>query len=212
LEESGLTIKRLLEKADGLKQDAFSQRATLYRTSRDLTLAAEPIDLQAILDGTAEDIDLKNEDLLFIPSRYDIQEEFYVKISGEVNSPGNYPFASQMTVGDLILRSGGLLQSATNSSVEIARRVRDASSGKVAQIITLDILPGLQLSEKEKSLALLPFDHVFIRRSPGFEREQLVTVAGEVTYPGDFSISSADERISDIIKRAGGINRFAYPK
>ncbi len=212
LEEAGLTVKQLIEKADGLKQDAFSDRATLYRTSRDLTLAAESLDLQGILDGTEDDILLKNEDLLFVPSRYDIQEEFYVKISGEINFPGNYPFASHMTVGDLILRSGGLLQSATNSSVEIARRVRDASSGKVAEIITFDILSDLQLSEEEKNLSLMPFDHVFIRRSPGFEREQLVSVVGEVIYPGDFSISSADERISDLIKRAGGVNRFAYPK
>ncbi|GAA0880925.1 SLBB domain-containing protein [Algoriphagus jejuensis] len=212
LEEGGLTVKELLEKADGLKQDAFSQRVTLYRTSGDLTLAAESLDLEAILNGTQQDVALKNEDLLFVPSRYDIQEEFYVKISGEINFPGNYPFASQMTVGDLILRSGGLLQSATNSSVEIARRVRDASSGKVAEIITFDILPDLELSEKEKNLPLMPFDHVFIRRSPGFEREQLVSVVGEVIYPGDFAISSADERISDLIKRAGGVNRFAYPK
>lgn len=212
INEGNLTVKGLIEKAEGLRPEAFTNRATLYRTSSDLTLAAESLDLQGILDGTAEDIVLKNEDLLFIPSRYDIQEEFYVKISGEVNFPGTYPFATEMTVGDLILRSGGLLRSATNSSIEIARRVRDSNSGKIADIKTLSIDPNLNLTEEEKSLPLEPFDHVFIRRSPGYEEEQLVTIKGEVLYPGDFAISGANERISDVIKRAGGLSNFAYPK
>lgn len=212
LDEGGLTVKGLIEKAQGLKPEAFSNRATLYRTSADLTLAAEPLDLKGILTGTSPDVPLKNEDLLFVPSRYDIQEEYYVKISGEINYPGTYPYASEMTVGDLILRSGGMLESATNSQIEIARRVRDASSGKIAEIKTLSIDPNLELTTEEKNQPLQPFDHVFIRRSPGFEREQLVTIQGEVMYPGDFAIAGANERISDVIKRAGGINQYAYPK
>ena len=211
-ENGTLTVKGLIEKAQGLKPEAFVNRATLYRTSSDLTLAAESLDLKGILDGTEEDLKLENEDLLFIPSRYDIQEEYYVKISGENNSPGTYPYASNMTVGDLILRSGGLLQSATNSSIEIARRVRDASSGKIAEIKTLTIDPNLELSPEEKNEPLQPFDHIFIRRSPGFEREQIISIQGEVVYPGQFAIASANERISDVIKRAGGLTQFAYPK
>lgn len=210
--EDGLTIKSLLEKAEGLKPEAFATRATLYRTNTDLTLAAESIDLAGIISGELPDVRLKNEDLLFVPSRYDIQEEFFVKISGDVNLPGTYPFASNMTVGDLILRSGGLLQSASNSSIEIARRSRDASSGKIAEILTLTVNSDLSLSEDEKNVSLKPFDHIFIRRSPGFEREQLVSVTGEVVFPGEFAISNANERISDVIKRAGGVNQFAYPK
>ncbi len=212
LNESGLTVKGLVEKAQGLKPEAFATRATLYRTSSDLTLAAESLNLKGILNGTSPDVPLKNEDLLFVPSRYDIQEEYYVKISGEINYPGTYPFASDMTVGDLILRSGGLLQSATNSSIEIARRVRDASSGKIAEIETLSIDPNLELTDEERNQPLQPFDHVFIRRSPGFEREQLITIQGEVIYPGDFAIAAANERISDVIKRAGGVTQYAYPK
>ncbi len=212
LEDQGLTVKTLLEKAQGLKPEAFSTRATLYRTSADLTLAAEPLDLKGILEGTRQDVPLKNEDLLFVPSRYDVKEEYYVKISGEISYPGTYPFASEMTVGDLIIRSGGLLESATNSSIEIARRVRDASSGKIAEIKTLAIDPNLELTDEERNQPLQPFDHVFIRRSPGFEREQIVTIQGEVTYPGEFAIASANERISDVIRRAGGVTQFAYPK
>ena len=212
LEEGGLTVKGLIEKAQGLKPEAFSTRATLYRTSSDLTLAAEPLDLKSILEGTVADVQLKNEDLLFVPSRYDIQEEYYVKISGEINYPGTYPYAAEMTVGDLILRSGGMLESATNSSIEISSRVRDATSGKIAEIKTLSIDPNLELTPEERNQPLKPFDHVFIRRSPGFEREQLITIQGEVTYPGEFAIAGANERISDVIKRAGGITQFAYPK
>ena len=104
------------------------------------------------------------------------------------------------------------MESASNAYIEIARRVRDASSGKLAELITLSVDPNLQLSEEEKNQPLMPFDHVFIRKSPGFERELLVTVQGEVNYPGEFAISSANERISDVVKRAGGLNQFAYPK
>lgn len=210
--EDGTSVKNLIERAQGLKPEAFVNRATLYRTSEDLTLSATPLDLKGILDGTTDDVLLKNEDLLFIPSRYDIQEETYVKISGEVNIPGTFPFATSMTVGDLILQAGGLLQSASNSSIEIARRVRDASSGKLAELFTLTIDPDLRLSEEERNQPLMPFDHVFIRKSPGFEREQLIKVEGEVNYPGEFAIASANERISDVIMRAGGLNQFAYPK
>jgi protein involved in polysaccharide export with SLBB domain len=210
--ENGVSVKNLIEKAQGLKPEAFLNRATLYRTSDDLTLEAMSIDLKGIIDGTAEDVVLKNEDILSIPSKYELQEETYVKISGEVNLPGTFPYASSMKVGDLILQAGGLLQSASNSSIEIARRVRDGSSGKFAELITLSIDSELKLSEEEKNHPLSAFDHVFIRKSPGFEREKLVTIEGEVNYPGEFAISSANERISDVIKRAGGLNQFAYPK
>ncbi|WP_243839759.1 SLBB domain-containing protein [Algoriphagus zhangzhouensis] len=212
LSSGGLTVKQLVEKAEGLRPEAFTTRATLYRTSDDLTLAAVPLDLKGILDGTSADVELKNEDLLFVPSRYDIQEEYYVKVSGEVNFPGTYPFASEMTVGDLVLRAGGFLESASNSSIEIARRVRDSGSGKIADVISLSIDADMKLSQEEASTPLSPFDHIFIRRRPGFEQEQLITVKGEVRYPGNYAITSANERISDVIKRSGGLSQFAYPK
>jgi protein involved in polysaccharide export with SLBB domain len=210
--EEGLTLTGLIEKAGGLRPEAFTGRVTLYRTGEDLTLAAVTVELSAILRGRAEDIPLKNEDLLFIPSQYELQEEYYVKISGEVGFPGTYPFAHSMTVGDLILRAGGLLESASYSSIEVARRVRDADSRQIAEISTISIGPDLEITQEEKQLPLQPFDHVFIRRSPGFEREQLMTVRGEVKFPGAYVISSADERISDVIERAGGLSEFAYPR
>jgi protein involved in polysaccharide export with SLBB domain len=167
---------------------------------------------QAILNGEIEDILLKKEDVLNIPSIYDLREEFYVKISGEVNNPGAFAFGQNMTVVDLVLKAGGFKESATASNVEIARRVKNDLSGKLAEIIILDIDQDLKVNGTKALEPLQPFDHVMIRRSPGFQREQLVTVNGEALYPGEFAISRANERISDLVKRAGGLNPYAYPK
>src|SRR5690606_4235346 len=164
------------------------------------------------VDGTVPDVVLKREDVLSIPSIYDLKEEFYVQITGEVNRSGVYPFAGNMTVGDLVVRSGGFKESASNAYIEIARRVRDKEPGRVSEIITLDIDPDLSLSPEDEQIELEPFDHVFIRKNIGFQREMLVEVNGEVNYPGSFALEKRDERISDVIKRAGGLNPYAYPK
>ncbi len=209
---SGMGVRDLVERAQGLREDAFINRATLYRTKGDFSLEILPVDIKAILDGEAEDIALRREDVLNIPSIYDLREEFYIKISGEVNRPGAFGFGENMTVADLILKAGGFKESATSSKVEIARRVKDDISGKLAEIIILDIDRDLKVSGTKALDPLQPFDHVMIRRSPGFQREQLVKVEGEAFYPGEFAIAHADERISDLVNRAGGLNPYAYPK
>ncbi|MFD2203545.1 SLBB domain-containing protein [Shivajiella indica] len=209
---SGMGIRDLVQRAQGLREDAFLNRATLYRTRGDFSLEIMPVDIKAVLNGEIEDIALRREDVLNIPSIYDLREEFYVKISGEVNKPGAFAFGENMTVADLVLKAGGFKESATSSKIEIARRVKDDISGKLAEIILLDIDRDLRISGNGGSVILQPFDHIMIRRSPGFQREQLVRVEGEAYYPGEFAIAHADERISDIIKRAGGLNPYAYPK
>jgi protein involved in polysaccharide export with SLBB domain len=209
---TGLGIRELVARAQGLREDAFINRATLYRTKGDFSLEILPVDIKKVLNGEEEDIILKREDVLNIPSIYDLREEFYVKISGEVNKPGAFAFGENMTVADLVLKAGGFKESATSSKIEIARRVKDDISGKLAEIILLDIDRDLRVSGARSTEPLQPFDHVMIRRSPGFQREQLVKVDGEAYYPGEFAIAHADERISDIIKRAGGLNPYAYPK
>lgn len=208
----GMTIKSLIEKADGLSGDAFVNRATLYRTNDDLTLSVMSIDVAGILNGSVPDVALKKEDVLNVASIYEVKEEFYVQISGEVNRTGVYPFAREMTVGDLVIRSGGFKESASNSYIEIARRVKDDVSGKVSEIITIEIDPDLRLRPEDEKIALAPFDHVFIRKNIGFQREMLVEVQGEVNYPGTFALEKRDERISDILQRAGGLNQFSYVK
>ncbi len=210
--EDGMGIKELITKAEGLRGDAFLNRAILYRTKEDLTLEAVSVDLQGLMEGTVPDIELRREDVLSIPSRYDLKEEFYVKISGEVNSTGAFAYGENMTVGDLVLKAGGFKEAASNSYIEIARRVRNDISGKIAEIINLEIDENLKITPEDAQLKLLPFDHVFIRRSPGFQREKIAKVEGEVFYPGEFALSNANERISDLIERSGGLNQFAYPE
>ncbi|UCS93254.1 SLBB domain-containing protein [Echinicola marina] len=208
----GMTVKDLIDKAEGLRGEAFLNRATLYRTQEDMTLEIVPVDVKAVVNGTAQDIQLQREDVLHIPSKYDLSEEYYVKISGEINRPGAFAFAENMTVEDLVLKAGGFKESASDAYIEVARRVKDRTDGQIAEIFTIDIDQNLEINGADKEVVLHPFDHVIIRRSPGFQREQLVRVEGEVNYPGQYTIATATERISDLLKRAGGINPFAYTK
>lgn len=208
--EEGMGIKDLIQKAEGLREDAFLNRATLYRTREDYSLEIVSVNIGAVVRGEEEDIALQREDVLTIPSIYDLKEEYYVKISGEVNNPGSFSFGEKMTVADIVLRAGGFKESASASQIEIARRVKDDMSGKLAEIIRIDIDKDLKINPSQQVIELMPFDHVIVRRSPGFQREKLVKVEGEVLYPGEFVIASSNERISDLLKRAGGLSQFAY--
>jgi len=210
--EPGMGIRDLVNKAEGLREDAFINRATLYRTRPDFSLEIVAIDIGAVVRGEEDDIILQREDVLNIPSIYDLREEYYVIISGEVNRPGAFAFGENMRVADLVLRAGGFKESATASQIEIARRVKDDVSGKLAEIFHIDIDKNLKISGDNADMVLTPFDHVIVRRSLGFQRERLVRVEGEVFFPGEYSIAHANERISDLLKRSGGLNQFAYPK
>jgi protein involved in polysaccharide export with SLBB domain len=208
----GLTVSGLVEISGGLRGDAFTNRVTLYRTKPDFTMEVKTLDLGAILSGSAADIILSREDILNVPSIYDLKEEYYVQISGEVNRTGVFQFAENMTVGDLITKARGFKESASSSNIEIARRAKGDVNGPIAKLITLSIDQNLGISEDDKSVVLAPFDHIFVRKSPGFQQERIVYVEGEVYYAGGFSLEKRDERISDVLKRAGGLNDYAYPK
>ena len=208
----GLTLKALIEKADGVRGDAFLTRATIYRTNEDFSQNAIPVNLTAILNGEVPDFPLVREDLVAISSIYDLKEEFFVTISGEVSDQGVYPFFSQMTVQDLIVLAGGFKESASGSLIEISRRIKNSSLNQTAEIIKLAIDKSLSLSQEDRNRLLEPFDQVYIRKSPGYAIQQQVTVEGEVLAPGQYTISTKGERISDIIKRAGGLTPFANPE
>lgn len=214
--QDSLTLKQLIDKADGLKGEAFLSRAVIFRTMENYNLETIPVDLEAILNGTLADITLKREDIVTIPSVFDLQEEYYVQIDGEVRNPGQYPFMYNSTVEDIIIQAGGLLESASMAHMEVARRVKDAQStaisNKVADIFYYQVSKDLRLSDAGKNLILEPFDRIFIRRSPGYEVQITAFVEGEVVFPGEYSISGKNERISDIINRAGGLTPDAYPK
>jgi protein involved in polysaccharide export with SLBB domain len=206
----GMTVGQLIQRAQGLRPDAFVTRATLYRTQADYSLAIVPVDVQGILSGKVKDLPLQREDVLVLPSRYELQEEFYVKISGEINSPGAFAYGADMRVGDLILQAGGFTAGAETSRIEIVRRKNSADGSEIAEIIPV-IIPT-DLSLQENAVTLQPFDHVMVRRNPGFRAEQLVRVEGEVLYPGEYAVASSNDRISDLLQRAGGFTQFAYPK
>jgi protein involved in polysaccharide export with SLBB domain len=206
----GMTVGQLIQRAQGLRPDAFVTRATLYRTEADYSLAIVPVDVQGILSGKVADFPLQREDVLVLPSRYDLQEEYYLKISGEVNNPGAFAYGADMRVGDLILQAGGFTAGAETSRIEIVRRKNSADGSEIAEIIPVTVPSDLSL--QDNAVTLLPFDHVMVRRNPGFRVEQLVRVEGEVLYPGEYAVTSANDRISDLLLRAGGFTRFAYPK
>jgi protein involved in polysaccharide export with SLBB domain len=206
----GMTVGQLIQRAQGLRPDAFVTRATLYRIQADYSLAIVPADVQGILSGKVADLPLQREDVLVLPSRYDLQEEYYLKISGEVNNPGAFAYGADMRVGDLILQAGGFTAGAETSRIEIVRRKNSTDGSEIAEIIPVTVPSDLSL--QDNAITLLPFDHVMVRRNPGFRAEQLVRVEGEVLYPGEYAVASANDRISDLLQRAGGFTRFAYPK
>jgi protein involved in polysaccharide export with SLBB domain len=206
----GLTLTQLIKNADGLKGDAYTQRASILRTKGDLSSEVLEVNLQAVLEGRQEDVVLQREDVIRISSIYDIQNERYIQILGEVKRPGTYPYAAGMTPEELILTAGGLQESANIKDIEIARRLEDSDSGTLSDIITTSINPDLSFNPN--AISLEPFDQVIVRKRANFTMQRLVSVEGQVNSPGIFAIQTSVDRISDLVKRAGGVNQFAYTK
>ena len=206
----GITLTQLIKNADGLKGDAYTQRASILRTKGDLSSEILEVNLQAVLDGRQEDVVLQREDVIRISSIYDVQNERYIQILGEVKRPGTYPYAAGMTTEELILIAGGLQESANIKDVEIARRLENSDAGMLSDIITTSINPDLSFNPT--AIPLQPFDQVIVRKRANFTMQRLVSVEGQVNSPGLFAIQTSVDRISDLVKRAGGINQFAYTK
>lgn len=213
LGEKVATVKELINKAEGLRGDAFLNRAVLYREKSDLTLEVLSIDIAGLLDGKVEDIQLRKNDVLYIPSIFDLQEDFTISVRGAVGHPGIYKYVDNMTLEDLVVQSGGLLEAASTVKVDVARRIKDPKSTNVsdmrAETFTFTLRDGL-LVGGEQGFILKPFDEVFVRRSPGYQEQQNVSVEGEVMFAGDYSLAKKGERLSDLIKRAGGVTSEAY--
>jgi len=212
----GLTVLELIEKAEGLTGDAFLERGTIFRTHEDFSTEAIAFNVRELLKGEAEDIPLQREDLVKITSIYDLREEFYVTVGGAIRGPGNYPFMEGMTVEDLILEAGGLLESADINAIEVARRIRKEgsgeSTGRIAEIYNFSLNNDLSIKNEEDRFILKPFDNVYIRKSPNYQAPIKIKVEGEVLLPGEYVLEKKDERISDIIRRSGGITEEGYIK
>ena len=209
------TVRELVEKADGLMADAFTGRAVLYRERENKTREVKQIDIRAIMDGTQPDIPLQKNDVLYIPSIHDLEDLGNVQIYGEVAHPGDYPYADNMTLEDLVITAGGLRESASVVRVDVARRIKDPksteSSATIGQTFSFGLKDGFVV-DGEPGFTLQPYDQVFVRRSPGYSAQQNVTVNGEVLYGGTYALTSKSERISSIIAKAGGATPFAYVK
>jgi protein involved in polysaccharide export with SLBB domain len=212
--EPGLTITQLISKAEGLKEDAFRQRAYITRLKFDNQTELISVDLDGILSRSAKDIVLQREDKIVISSVFDLQEEYKVSIDGQVREPGTFDFAEKMTLEELILQSGGFTEAATAQRIEVSRRVKNSNlssaSAIIAEIFQIDIDKKLNFSRPK--FELKPFDIVSVRGSIGYEIQRQVKVEGEVLYPGMYTITNKDERVSDLLKRAGGLTALGYAK
>lgn len=213
--ESSSSLKQLIKNADGLREDVFKNRISVFRLQDDLSRENIAIDLVQLLNSNL-DFPLQREDSVNIPSIYDLRESYSLRIEGEISKPGVYPFAENTKVEDLIIQAGGLLETASLAYVEVARRIKDdqafKSTNQLAQIIKFPISHNLLLSDSATEFTLQPYDQVFIRRSPAYMPQLIVSIDGEVNFPGMYSITTRTERISDLIKRAGNITSEAYLK
>jgi len=210
--EKGLTLRALINKAEGLTEDAFLNRAYINRLNMDNTLSLISFDVAKIIAGSAADIPLQREDKVTISSLFDLRDEYKVMIQGEVRDSGTYKYAERMSLEDLIQMAGGFKEGATPNRIEISRRVKNSdamsTSARTAEVFTVNINPDLALSEQH--FELKPFDVISVRGSEGYQIQRQVTLEGEVLYPGTYTISRKDERISDLIKRAGGLTPTGY--
>ena len=207
------TVRDLIQKADGLLDDAFTNRAVLHRENPDKTLEVISVNTKGILNGTEPDILLQKNDILFIPSIYDLEAKGTLEIVGEVFSPGVFPYAANTKLEDLIIMAGGLTEAASTVRVDVTRRLNDAKSTKktkdISKTFSFSVKDGFVV-EGEQGFILEPYDQVFVRRSPGYSQKINVTINGEVEFEGNYALNVRNERLSDVIKQAGGLTEFAY--
>lgn len=210
------TVKALVEAADGLKENAIGNHAVMHRMKADRSLEIKSIDIVGILEGTAADVELKNEDVIYIASREEEKLDQTVTIHGEVNYPGVYRFASNETIEDLVLQAGGLTNAASLTKVDVARRIIDPNATEASDTLaftySFSLNPDFTIPQGEKQFVLQPYDEVYIRRSPKYNEQQNVTIEGEVQFRGNYTLTSSNQRLSEIIKQAGGLTKRAYPQ
>ena len=207
------SVRSLIEAAEGITEEAFVGRAIIHRMKEDRSLEVIPVDLKGIMDGSVADVALQNEDVLFIPTRQDAQEEQTLTIHGEVQYPGIYKYAANETLEDLILQAGGLRETASTVKVDVARRIINSSAlspdSVMAQTYSFALKDGFVV-DGEQGFVLKPFDHVYVRRSPGYNTQSNIFVDGEVLFSGAYTMVKRDTRLSDLVRLSGGFTDMAY--
>ena len=215
LGEEMKTVRDLIDMAEGVKEDVFMNRALLYREREDLTREVISFHLGKLLTGEIDDIVLQKNDRLYIPSKIGLRETYTLTIHGAVKNPDTYSYIENMTLEDAVIYAGGLLESASEMRIDVSRRIKDPKSTEEspveAQLYSFPLKDGL-LADGGKDFVLEPFDEIYVRYSPGYRAQQNVTVSGEVLYPGVYAKETTNERLSDLVRRAGGVTEKAYVK
>lgn len=207
------TVKSLIEAAAGLTEGAIGQHGVMHRMKPDRTLEVQSVDVLGILNGTTPDIPLRNEDVLYIATREERNDLKTVTINGEVAYPGVYKYAENETIEDLIIQAGGPTEAASLVKVDVARRITDpnatAAGDQIAQTYSFSLNPDFTISN-QPDFTLQPFDEIYVRRSPNYNEQQNVIVEGEIQFEGVYALGNKGQRLSEIIKQAGGLTNRAY--
>ena len=203
-----MTLNHLIRKADGLKPDAFASRVLITRSTADLNYESLSVDARDSLGSKGGAVLLRTEDVVTVLSRFDLDAEKFVKVSGEVNNEGVYPFAQGMTASDLIFQAQGFKPAAATGNIEIARVPANPSRDNIAEVITRGVSEHLEITGDE--VELNAFDHVIVRKNPDYYPPRTVTIVGEIQFEGEYGLLSEEDRISSILERAGGITELAY--
>lgn len=209
------TVKQLVAIADGLKGDAFTNRAIIQRELPDYTIETVSFDLKKVLSGEAPDVELKPNDILTISSIHELEDVGFITVYGEVATPGSFVFAKNTTLEDIIMQAGGLLESASTVKVDVSRRLKDShateATDTLSRLYTFEIKDGFVV-DGEADFILEPYDNVYVRRSPSYNIQNHVRVEGEILFPGTYALAQKNSRLSDLVKQAGGASQWAYVK
>ena len=209
------SVRTLIKAAEGLREDAFGGRAVMHRTKEDFTLEVVSVDIIRLINGEVADIPLKKNDVLYVPSKLDMIGEQTIKIGGEVNFPGIYVYADNTTLEDIVLQAGGLTNAASMVKVDVYRRIYEPKALEVSDTITKTFSFALKdgfIIDGQQGFVLKPFDEVVIRKSPTYTEQKIVKISGAVNFTGDYSMSTHDYRLSDLVNAAGGLSTVAYAK
>ena len=207
------SVRTLVQHAEGMTEEAFTARAVMHRMKADRTLRVIPVDIQGIMDGRVADIPLKENDVLFIPTKQTAMNEQTISIQGEVVYPGIYKYADNETLEDLVLQAGGLTDKASTVKVDVARRVGNPKALTTDSIIAKTYSFALKdgfVVDGEQGFVLQPFDEVYVRKDPSYTVQQNVSIDGEITFPGTYTLSRRKMRLTDLVNAAGGPTKLAY--
>ena len=209
------SVRDLVNAAEGLREDAFTNRAVMHRQKEDLTLEVLAVDIQGIMNGTVADIPVRKNDVLFIPSKKDMLGEQTLSITGEVNYPGVYMYAANTTVEDLVLQAGGLTDAASTVKVDVFRRIDDphavVDNENLTETFTFALKDGFVV-DGESGFTLQPYDQVAVRKSPSYSEQQNVSVEGSVNFAGEYAMTNKNYKLSDLVNAAGGLSSLGYAK